>query len=269
MKQLLLIISSLLIFSCTTEQYYVGSTGARYGINPFPDKELWVKYIDKISTSVGKGPEGSILWSVGSFTISGIKMNFPGIDSADIKYDEIDYNKEYLAYFDNKKLSVVLLIEPNKSNVNLAIFAALEKYKENKSVIGICIDLEWYEDETISSETISSWLQIIKSINKSYTLMIKHWNINRIEPFINNNVTYIQSMEGINNIEELKQRHLLWARTFYPCPIGIEVGFPNDNFWFNYQNPIQYIYSEIDKESLYKSSIYWSESTLVNYLDKL
>ncbi len=272
MKYFLIIISFLLFVSCVTgskDQYHVGSTGARYSINPFPDKELWVKYIDKISATAGKKTESSILWSVGSFTKNGIKMNFPGADSLGISYDEIDYNKEYLNYFDKKKLDVFLLVEPNKSNVDLAIFTALQKYKKNSSIIGLCIDLEWYEDETISSETINSWLETIKSINKSYKLMIKHWNISRIEPFINNDVIYIQSMEGINNIEELKKRHSLWARTFYPCPIGLEVGFPNDNFWVNYDNPILDIYSEIDELSLYKSSIYWSESTLVKFLDNL
>lgn len=270
----IIIVFSFLSCQTSGNDFFIGTTGSRYGINPFPNAELWVDYLKKLS-SIDKDAQMSILWAVGTYKSDGMKLSYPGHDTPknNIYYSDIDYNEDYLTYFDNNDIKVYLLIEPGIVSAADIINDILERYSSHKSVAGVCVDLEWYRggnNNNVYLKDIGRWLNTVLYFNDEYKLMVKHWNIKKIEPLLNESVVYIQSMQGITNIDELKRRHSLWVRKFYPCHVGLEVGFEkNIKLGGDFDVSINSIHNEIIELSAEKSSIYWNESTLNIYNENL
>lgn len=258
-----------LFFSCasSSENLYIGTTGARYGISPFPDSRKWTKYITSLVKSSESRANDSILWVCGSFSKNGLRMNFPGKEREGISFDVIDYNAEYLEYFNKKKIDVFLMIEPDNLDFEYALKSVLDKYSGNKCVKGICIDLEWL-DNKITYNKIESLFKTVKSYNSSNKLILKHWNINMVEPYLKTDVIYIQNMEGVSSIDELEKRYKLWERKFFPSPVGMEIGFKEDLYLYEYNNPIRDIVNLFNDERD-NLSLFWCEETVIEYLKKL
>ncbi|QEN05773.1 hypothetical protein EW093_14040 [Thiospirochaeta perfilievii] len=261
----------MLFVSCVTNSnkidHYIGTTGARYGITPFPDSNKWYSYLGDLNRDLGKKKNYSILWSVGTYRFNGIQMNFPGEGDDNLFYDEIDYNSKYLDFFSKKKVNTYLLIEVQSLEIDRAIKSTLEYYKKFSTVKGICIDFDFFSSELIEDEQIESWLKSIKEINKNFNLIIKHWDINRVEAYKNDSVLYLQSLEDVNSLEEVKIRNLLWSKKYYPSAVGVEIGYIDSNFWSEYSEPIKYIYNELNSNSISNTSIFWSESSLKKIVD--
>lgn len=269
-----IVLFSILSCQSSDNEFLLGTTGARYGINPFPEMEQWVDYLNKLKINVPDDSAMTMLWVVGTYYYEGVKLGFPGEDAQSdyIYYSNIDYNEEYLAFFDKNNIEVFLLIEPGFSPLDSIIDIVLNRYGGHTSVKGVCLDLEWYNNLTDKAKSIDiqRWLERTLTHRKSFKLMLKHWNIKRIEPFLDNDIIYIQSMHGISKIDDLKKRHSIWVRKFYPCHIGMEIGFSDDReLWSGYKVPILGIYNEILELSTVRSSLFWNESTLLEYLEKL
>lgn len=270
---IVLLLFLLLLTSCqtTNNKFSVGTTGSMFGIDPFPSAYQWKAYLNKINSNFSKNAENTVLWIVGSYIDNGIKFNFPGQqrDNQNIYYSEIDYNEDFFTYFDKNNISVYILIEPGEAFVEQCIYIVLKKYEKHKSIEGVCIDLEWYDNNhKVTKKNIESWSSTVSKINSNYTLMLKHWNITKIDSVPSNKIIYIQSMEGISGINELKKRHALWYRKFYPSHVGIEIGFESDfKFWVNYIDPVFELEKELEDITKDRSSIYWSEKTLIDYFE--
>lgn len=271
MRFITCVILIILLVGCRTgSDLYYGTTGSRHGIKPYPSKEQWLNYINMISESSNNEP--AILWVVGSYQSNGIKLNFPGSDdkSKKVYFSDIDLNEQYLDFFDKNNIRVFLLLEPGSADLKMAISAVLNKYSNHKSISGVCLDLEWYKIDssnpfglTHTVSDIENLLNHINEYNEKYKLILKHWDINKIEKYDNKNLIYLQSMEGIKSIEELIDRHKIWSRFYYPNSIGIEVGFIKDlKFWNSFKEPLKEIPLIMDKLTSEKSSFFWSESSL-------
>lgn len=271
MRVISFIILLAALVSCRTgKDAYYGTTGSRHGITPYPSKEQWIEYLNELSR--GNNNEPAILWVVGSYSNNGIKLNFPGQDSDDkgITFSDIDLNEQYLEYFDKNDINVFLYIEPGKGELNSILNAIIQKYSHHKCIIGIAIDLEWYNTDInnpfgtlLTATGTEQILSKIKSFNTQYKLVLKHWDINKIQKYDSEDVIYLQSMEGIKSLEELIDRHKIWSRFFYPNRVGLEVGFAKDMlFWSHFDNPIADIPSILDKYTKEKSSFFWSETSL-------
>lgn len=254
----------------TGNDIFYGTTGSRHGIKPYPSKEQWIDYINDISETGNYEP--AILWIVGSYHDGGIKFNFPGknISHKAVFFSDIDINEQYLEFFDKKNVKVFLYIEPGRGDLNTALRAMIQRYSHHKCIVGVAIDLEWYKTDSsnpfgslIQSTEIEDILTKIKSFNAEYKLLLKHWDINKIEKYDNKDLLYLQSMEGIKSLEELIDRHKIWSRFFYPNSVGSEVGFVKDMlFWSHFDDPINDIPSILDKYTKEKSSFFWSETSL-------
>ncbi len=110
------------------------------------------------------------------------------------------------------------------------------------------------------------WNKKISESDK--VLMLKHWDINKIDPFLNEDIIYLQSLEGILSSDDLKNRHTYWVRKFYPSGVGVELGFANDaSFWKQYNDPINDLYEELKRSTPFNFSFYWNESTLLEVLN--
>lgn len=269
----ILILYVLLLFGCkTNNQVYYGTTGSRYGISPFPSKDRWVEILRELNLDYDVKSSPTILWVVGSYSEGSIKLSYPGAnkDKFKIEFSEIDLNEEYFAYFDKKKINVFLMIEAGDSNIAEVIREVSDRYSAHSSIKGFCIDLEWYrvDDQnpfgrTIDSNYIKSILFHIKNVNPKYKLILKHWNINNIEHYDDNDIIYLQSLEGVRSIKELKNRHQLWYKKFYPSNIGIEIGFSKDlEFWKTIPNSKTRVPKMLNSNLDIKSSVFWSETSL-------
>lgn len=269
----ILILFALLFLGCRSSNFdSFGTTGSRYGIKPFPSKDKWVTILNNLTSDKRNKSDPTILWVVGSYSDSNIKLNFPGKNnrSYNILYSEIDLNRDYLNHFDKNDIDVYLLIEPGNSNLSEVIRSIVRRYSEHKSVKGICVDLEWFrvdKDNPFGAKadinTIKSILFHVKSVNKNYKLILKHWNIYNIDHFPSSDIMYLQSFEGIKSTEELTKRHQLWYRKFYPSSIGAEVGFDKDKSqWETIENPVVMLPNILNSTVPVESSFFWSESSL-------
>ncbi len=262
-----IIVIVICFLSCTTtSEYYTGSTGSRLGINPFPQNSEWLKFIDTLNSRVNKQLNNSILWLVASYSSRGVKLNFKSKGQNIYINSEYDYNEDFFDYISSRKLDVFLLLEPGDADSINLLKMVMEKYGAHNFIKGVCIDFEWTKS-FIDAEVINNLLEVISSYGDDKIIILKHWNIDSIENLISPKLVYLQNCENIKSIDELKSRHILWSRKYYPNKVGVEVGFETDRaFWSSFKNPIYTIYDElysINKTNLF---YYWNESTLRDVL---
>lgn len=257
--------------SCVTvDPYYTGTTGSRYGIEPFPSSSEWEELIDGVHTAADKKSEKALLWIVGTYYRGGLKLNFPGESEVEsISFDNFDFNTQYLKYFSKKGIDVFLTIEPGAADINTAVDLVLKEYGSSGYIKGIAIDLEWYEGENIlKREEISSILKLLLDYNENYTLIIKHWNINGFDKVDSSSIIYVQTMEGLNSIAEVSKRHKFWSRTLYPNRVGLELGFDsNKKYWKGLNSPITDYYNEMFQVTDVKTTMFWNEKTVKKALE--
>ena len=276
-----IILYSLVVFiflGCqTSEGRYLGSTASRVDLDFFPDSDSWVSYIDTFSSSVGSG-EKAVLWSIGEYSSDGIILSFPGNDNINknIYFSDIDIDNKYISAFDKKGISTFLLIEPGCSDIPETIKYLLEYYSRHKSVVGVCIDLEWLSitgndigEVPVSKDSILRWLDILENYDSKYKLILKHWDASLIGRLDNDRVIYLESMEGISTEKEFMDRFSFWVKKFYPNKVGFEMGFKDDNLpWITDLNSIYSFHRKIDTFTSYPSSLFWSDSTLFDIIKK-
>lgn len=263
----------VLLVSCQSleNDFTIGTTAAMSVLDPFPEPHEWERYLDLLSKGFDKKTNRSVLWVTGTYSDKGIIFNFPGPNNLNknVYYSNIDYNEAFFSYFDKINLDVFLLIEPGVSSVEDCLDIVLEKYHRHKSIKGVCIDLEWY-NHLSTRQSINTWLEIVLKYDSHYKLLLKHWNINNIDSVLSDNLIYIQSMEGLSNLDEIKKRHFSWFRKFYPAHVGIEIGFESDyNLWFSDQNLLFKIDSDLGLFTLNEGSIYWNEKTIMDFTESL
>ncbi len=262
----------LLLFSCKTHEYnYIGSTGSRYGINPFPSNSEWEKIILDIQNRTSNKTNKSILWPVTSYNNGVVNCSFPNNELEDnYSFAKFDFNEEYFNYFDKNKIDVILLIEPGLPSVDNSIEIVLNHYSHHKSVVGICIDFEWSVNEYNkgNKRNIEKWLFQLSDVNKNYLLVLKHWDLTELEYYLDDNLLYLQSLEGINNRKEMKYRFSNWYRKFYPNFVGVEVGLKKDHkIWEGLTNPLEYIYKDLVTIPYKQFSFFWNEETIMDILE--
>lgn len=272
MKSLTLLLMLLFLGCRSSEFNYVGTTGSRYGLSPYPSKEKWTDILEVLSRDNKRNP--MILWVVGSYTDKSIKFNFPGKDNPDFKilYSDIDLNEEYLKFFDKKGIDVFLMVEPGDARINEVVKRAVNTYSHHSSVKGICIDLEWYRvnennpfGTKLDSHSIKSLLFHLKKEDPKLKLILKHWNINNMDHYPSRDIVYLQSLEGVDSLGDVKDRYLIWYKKFYPSKVGVEAGFVKSSlYWSSLKNPLESFPLYIDRLTDNKSVILWSES----YIEK-
>ena len=263
------VLQIFLIFSCSTinNDIYVGTKAARHSISEFPSKENWVS-LTKVSTkSFGFNAKNSLLWSIGTYSNDEIILNFPGKDTTGIKHNKIDFNEVYLNYFDKKKMNIYLLLEPNNSSASLneIVKEILLKYRGHHSVKGVCIDFSWINNK-VSSAMLSTLLKEVKNIKNSYVLIVKDWDIQKLD-FCNEEIIYLFNSEGIKNIDDISKNLYLWFKKFYPNPIGIELGYRIDDYWKEPGNTPINIFNKLSNNSLILKMFIWSETTYFDVTD--
>jgi hypothetical protein len=127
-----------------------------------------------------------------------------------------DEHEAYLAHMDLLGVDVFLEVWPSGKDVPELIDTYLAKYKQHSSVAGFCIDLEFHKK--VDDETAKAWDDKIKSHNKNYRLMLKHWEASFMP----------KTYRGEASIEALNKEFAEWASHFAPAAVAFQIGYPTE-----------------------------------------
>jgi hypothetical protein len=164
-------------------------------------------------------------------------------------------NEEFLDYFDNNGIKVILQVEPMDENVVTLIDRYLNKYKHHPSVIGFGIDIEWYTTwsgdlgKKVSDNEAKQWRGRIKVHNPDYFLMLKHFFPDWLPPTERDDIFFLDDSQQfpsfhlfINETDPTTKWNIgyrVWADYVKPAMAGMQYGYddsdggPSDKLWWS------------------------------------
>ncbi|MCF0069286.1 hypothetical protein LZD49_02310 [Dyadobacter sp. CY261] len=149
-------------------------------------------------------------------------------------------HEAYLGYMDKLGVQVFLEIFPSKkagTSVPAEIDKLLGKFKHHRSVVGIGIDLEYYEKA--SDEAARIWDEKIKSHNPAYRMFIRHYSPDFMPPTYRGKGDLIfVDYASEATIDELNKGFAAWANRFAPTACAFQIGYPADEDGMNGSNTL-------------------------------
>lgn len=285
MRVLIVIAVSFFILSCSSveekdsekQPVYSGVRSSRYGIEPFPDPEGWLKAIRYINESF-KRSTPSAIWIVGQISTVGEESNCVlSFDRGNLpEYKNVkymmgtDYNKEYLDLFDKKGIKVFLQVEPGDADVNDLIKAVMSRYKHHKCVIGFGVDIEWYQIKgtdgygtRVTNELASSWDSTLKA-QGNYQLFLKHWDPDWMPPDYRSDIIFVDDSQGFMSMAQMvSEFNRQWSDLFYPNTVFFQIGYESDKkIWQEFDNPPEGMADRLGKNVMQDFGIFWVDFTL-------
>ncbi len=253
---------------------YSGIRASSYGITPFPSSSEWETCIKKISDFFSDTQCASI-WIVGSADLDnqGIILEFPspGGDYDKVTFFSADEHEGYLDYFDVHNIKILLQIEPGFADVETLIDLVLNQYKHHSCVIGLGIDVEWYNNasegnsgEKISNTLAFKWESKVKSHNVSYKLFLKHWNRDWMPPNYRGDILFVDDSQNFDSLNQMVYEFsYYWADYFYPNTVLFQIGYESDRSWWNQlSNPIPDIGNAVSNKVKQNCGILWVDFTV-------
>jgi hypothetical protein len=231
---------------------WAGARSSRYGISPFPSTTGWGKALSTMS-GYFSGSTPTAVWLVGEILFngksSGQGFNFPnpgGSWDKTIKFSSSDQNEQYLDYFDAHGIKVFLQFEPGFSPFNQLVDIVKKRYGDHPSVIGIGVDVEWYQaqndcdcNKKLSDSTAKSWEQKVTSVDPDWKLFVKHYDSGDLPPSYRGGLIFIDDSEQNGSYSNFKSEMINFAKKFNPNPVVFQIGYPSDKGWWkNRPKPI-------------------------------
>ncbi len=241
-----------------------------YGIKPLPEMKFWIKGLEKVNSNF-KSSKKAVILVVGSVkNKTSCLLHFPMKKRYSfISTTEEDIFEKYLNYFDKSGVDVWLQIEPANADVITLIKLVLNNYSHHKSVVGIGVDVEWYKwtevkyGMRVTDSKAMLWEKIVKSYNKRYKLFLKHWKVEKMPPHYRGDIVFVSDSQKFNNIDELMDDFIKWAKTFYPNKVAFQIGYPKDEIWWGkFKNPIKEIGETIFRNIPNTTGIFWVDFSL-------
>ena len=169
----------------------------------------------------------------------GIFVNFPtGIDNKYVMDTVVDGNEAIFDYFDEMGVQVWLQVEPGMAPVEELIHAMLNQYGHHPSVIGVGVDVEWYqsyeapEGKPISDEEACAWVTAARSHGEQYQVFLKHWEIDWMPPTEREGLVFIDDSQGLESLDAMVAEFQDWSKAFAPAPVGFQYGYLSDKVWW-------------------------------------
>ena len=258
---------------------HAGCRSSSYGIDPFPSEEEWENDM-KAMASYWPGSQPAGIWIVGTLQAGGTDcyLEFPsdGGNYDYIVFDSTDRHESYLDYFDTHGIDVWLQVEPGFADMNTLIDLVLNRYGHHSCVKGFGVDVEWYrytaQDDwgvPVTDAEAQNWESGVKSHNANYTLFLKHFNYNWLPMNYRGDIIFVDDSQGFI-LEDyyglpamVSEFTVHWAPWFYPNPVWFQVGYPDDQVWWDdLANPPKDIGDAIDAETTQETGIFWVDFTL-------
>lgn len=280
-RQLLVLLIAILILSlaagCRTGEQEMSSQPAlgagfrysSYGPPYDPGPEYWA--------NVGLGmaerfPEAvpQAIWIIGRLQGQGVFVNFP-VDSDDpYIYDlSTDINAPALELFDELGVQVWLQVEPGMADVETLIHAMLETYGQHPCVIGVGVDVEWYqsyetpEGQAVSDEIAEAWVAAARSHGEQYRVFLKHWLPEKMPPTYRDGLVFIDDSQMFDSFDAMISEFKAWGEYFAPAPVGFQYGYLSDRAWWKQmQDPPAEIGQAILEQIPNTEGLYWVDFTV-------
>ena len=116
-----------------------------YGVRDDPVPEYWLMVGHEMASRFD-GSRPQAVWIVSNFVTRGTVFTFPGVsDDPLIHFQSDDNNEAALDLFDGEGVDVWLQLEPGSAPMVDLIDIVLDRYGDHPSVIGLGVDVEWFQ----------------------------------------------------------------------------------------------------------------------------
>jgi hypothetical protein len=250
-----------------------------YNIDPFPRKGQWAAITRKMASYF---PHASplVIWIVSTvdFEGGGTLLEFAPPEGTDldplIVFDPPTTHpshEQFLRYFDTRGIKVLLQVEPGHAPVGKLIDLVLRRFGHHRSVIGIGVDAEWYDNSTdgdpgrpISDEDAQAWEAQVKSYNPRYRLFLKHWESKQLPPTYRGQIIFVDDGQDLDDLQDFLEETKYFSNAFYPNLVLFQVGYPSDRTWWRtLKRPIpRTIGRALAAQTRQPCGIIWTDKTL-------
>lgn len=164
-------------------------------------------------------------------------------------------NEQFLDYFDNNGIKVILQVEPMDVDVITLIDQYLNKYGNHACVIGFGIDIEWYTTwsgdlgKKVSDSEARQWRNRVQMHNPDFFLMLKHFFPDWLPPTEREDILFLDDSQQfpsfhlfINETDPSTKWNIgyrVWADFVNPAMSGMQYGYddsdggPSDKLWWS------------------------------------
>jgi hypothetical protein len=240
-----------------------------YGPPYNPGAEYWANVaLGMTERFPGSVPQG--IWILGKIQGEGIYVNFPtGIESEFVMDSPVDMNAAPLDLFDQLGVQIWLQVEPGMAPVEDLIHAMLNQYKQHPCVIGVGVDVEWYqsyeapEGKPVSDEEARNWVAAARSHGDQYRVFLKHWDSDWMPPTERDGLVFIDDSQIFESLDQMITEFKKWGEYFAPSPVGFQFGYPSDKHWWKeLDDPAKEIGGRILEVVPNTEGLYWVDFTV-------
>jgi hypothetical protein len=251
-------------------EFGAGFRFSLYGSDYNPGPAYWALVTKEMTRKFpGSDPMGIRIIS----KIEGNKayLNFPGTsDDPNIVFGETDDNEASLTYHDKHNVQVWLQIEPGNVDMFTLVDLVLNRYGKHSCVIGFGVDVEWYHskgDEAgatpVTDAEAAAWVDAIRAHNPEYHLLLKHWDISFMPPNARESILFVDDSQHFTSLDQMVSEFTTWGKTFAPVPVGFQVGYEDDRFWWSaMQDPPSDIGNAILSAVPNTAALFWVDFTV-------
>ncbi len=209
-----------------------------YGPPYNPGPEYWanvgMQMADRFDDAVPQA-----IWIVGILNGQGTFVNFPtGIENKYVMDTAVDGNEATFDLFDEMGIQIWLQVEPGMAPVEELIHAMLKQYGHHPCVIGVGVDVEWYqsfkvpEGKPVSDAEARAWVAAARSHGEQYRVFLKHWETDWMPPAERDGLVFIDDSQGFDSLEAMVAEFQAWGDAFAPAPVGFQYGYLSDKIWW-------------------------------------
>ncbi len=210
-----------------------------YGPDWDPGPAYWLRVGQEMAARF-PGAVGETVWIVGRLKGDGTLLNFPvDGDHPLILGSETDENEAALDLFDRHGFRVWLQVEPGHAPVEKLIHIVLDRYSHHPSVVGIGVDVEWFESteqpegRAVTDAEARAWLAAARKHDPEHRLFLKHWEIGKMPPTAREGLLFIDDSQILPSLQAMVDEFADWGRAFAPAPVGFQYGYPSDRPWWS------------------------------------
>lgn len=238
--------------------------------NPGPD--YW-PYAGQEIVKRLPGHTPQAIWIVGQINGDNVFLNFPCDTEKEYIYcTGVDMNEPILSQFDELGFQVWLQVEPGNADVSELIHLMLKQYGHHPSVIGVGVDVEWYQSDgsplgtAVTDEAAAEWLGAARE-HGNYRLFLKHWLPEMMPPNLREGLVFIDDSQQFESLGEMVTEFTNWGNHFAPAPVGFQFGYPADKTWWReYDDPVKTMGLAIESAVPNTESLFWVDFTILDVI---
>ncbi len=202
-------------------------------------------------------------------------------------YCTFDYytTEDYLDYFDDHGVKVLLQTEPYEESVLGHITEGMDDHSDHPCVIGYGVDIEWYYPEEndglgrkVTDRDAQQWRARVQQYGSQYILMLKHFFPPWPPPTERRDILFLDDSQQFPSFDRFINEtdpttdwnigYRVWGASFTPAMSGMQYGYddadggPSDKrWWIKLDDPQKEIGDSCLSASPNTKFLYWVDFT--------